>query len=225
MNNMEELIYKYFPNLTERQKERISKLYPLYEEWNGKINVISRKDIDKLYLHHVLHSLAIAKYISFIPGTKIIDVGTGGGFPGIPLAILFEECEFTLVDSIGKKTKVAQAVADALGLTNVKVVNARMEAVDGKADFIVSRAVTELKNFLPWVKGKYTQGILYLKGGDITPNKVFEKKGALLQEIETAAKSNRIDMDCIAIADISNYFEEEFFDEKRIIHIIKNPNI
>lgn len=222
---MEELIYKYFPNLTERQKERISKLYPLYEEWNGKINVISRKDIDKLYLHHVLHSLAIAKYISFIPGTKIIDVGTGGGFPGIPLAILFEECEFTLVDSIGKKTKVAQAVADALGLTNVKVVNARMEAVDGKADFIVSRAVTELKNFLPWVKGKYTQGILYLKGGDITPNKVFEKKGALLQEIETAAKSNRIDMDCIAIADISNYFEEEFFDEKRIIHIIKNPNI
>ena len=222
---MEELIYKYFPNLTERQKERISKLYPLYEEWNGKINVISRKDIDKLYLHHVLHSLAIAKYISFIPGTKIIDVGTGGGFPGIPLAILCEECEFTLVDSIGKKTKVAQAVADALGLTNVKVVNARMEAVDGKADFIVSRAVTELKNFLPWVKGKYTQGILYLKGGDITPNKVFEKKGALLQEIETAAKSNRIDMDCIAIADISNYFEEEFFDEKRIIHIIKNPNI
>ena len=222
---MEELIYKYFPNLTERQKERICKLYPLYEEWNGKINVISRKDIDKLYLHHVLHSLAIAKYISFMPGTKIIDVGTGGGFPGIPLAILFEDCEFTLVDSIGKKTKVAQAVADALGLTNVKVVNARMEAVEGKADYIVSRAVTELKNFLPWVQGKYTQGILYLKGGDITPNKVFEKKGALLQEIETAAKSNRIDMDCIAIADISNYFEEEFFEEKRIIHIIKNPNI
>ncbi len=222
---MEELIYKYFPNLTEVQKERFRQLYPLYEEWNSKINVISRKDIDKLYLHHVLHSLAIAKYYSFMPGTKIIDVGTGGGFPGIPLAILFDQCEFTLVDSIGKKTKVAQAVADALGLENVKVINARMEAVEGKADFIVSRAVTELKNFLPWVKGKYTQGILYLKGGDITPNKVFEKKGALLQEIETAAKSNRIDMDCIAIADISNYFDEEFFEEKRIIHIIKNPNI
>ena len=222
---MEELIFKYFPNLTELQKERFAKLYPLYEEWNGKINVISRKDIDKLYLHHVLHSLAIAKYISFMPGTKIIDVGTGGGFPGIPLAILFDECKFTLVDSIGKKTKVAQAVAEALELKNVTVINDRMEAVKEQADFIVSRAVTELKNFLPWVKGKYTQGILYLKGGDITPHKEFEKKGALLQEIETAAKSNKIDMDYIAIADISNYFQEDFFNEKRIIHIIKNPNI
>ena len=222
---MEELIYKYFPNLTELQQERIKKLFPLYEEWNSKINVISRKDIDKLYLHHILHSLAIAKYINFMPGTKIIDVGTGGGFPGIPLAILFPECSFTLVDSIGKKTKVAQAVAEALNLKNVKVINARMEAVDEKADFIVSRAVTELKNFLPWVKGKYLQGILYLKGGDITDNRIFEKKGALLQEIETAAKANGIDRDCIAIADINTWFEEEFFNEKRIIHIIKNPNI
>lgn len=222
---MEELIYKYFPNLTELQQERIKKLFPLYEEWNSKINVISRKDIDKLYLHHILHSLAIAKYINFMPGTKIIDVGTGGGFPGIPLAILFPECSFTLVDSIGKKTKVAQAVAEALDLKNVKVINARMEAVDEKADFIVSRAVTELKNFLPWVKGKYLQGILYLKGGDITDNRIFEKKGALLQEIETAAKANGIDRDCIAIADINTWFEEEFFNEKRIIHIIKNPNI
>ncbi len=222
---MEELIYKYFPNLTELQQERIKTLFPLYEEWNSKINVISRKDIDKLYLHHILHSLAIAKYINFMPGTKIIDVGTGGGFPGIPLAILFPECSFTLVDSIGKKTKVAQAVAEALDLKNVKVINARMEAVDEKADFIVSRAVTELKNFLPWVKGKYLQGILYLKGGDITDNRIFEKKGALLQEIETAAKANGIDRDCIAIADINTWFEEEFFNEKRIIHIIKNPNI
>lgn len=222
---MEELVYKYFPNLTELQRERICRLYPLYEEWNGKINVISRKDIDKLYLHHVLHSLAIAKYINFMPGTKIIDVGTGGGFPGIPLAIMFEESHFTLVDSIGKKTKVAQAVAQELGLKNVEVINARMEAVGQQADFIVSRAVTELKNFLPWVKGKYTQGILYLKGGDITPHRVFEKKGALLQEIESAAKANRIDMDCIAIADIANYFQEDFFAEKRIIHIINNPNI
>ena len=207
---MEELVYKYFPNLTELQRERICRLYPLYEEWNGKINVISRKDIDKLYLHHVLHSLAIAKYINFMPGTKIIDVGTGGGFPGIPLAIMFEECHFTLVDSIGKKTKVAQAVAQELGLKNVEVINARMEAVGQQADFIVSRAVT---------------GILYLKGGDITPHRVFEKKGALLQEIESAAKANRIDMDCIAIADIANYFQEDFFAEKRIIHIINNPNI
>ena len=222
---MEELIYKYFLNLTELQQERIKKLFPLYEEWNSKINVISRKDIDKLYLHHILHSLAIAKYINFMPGTKIIDVGTGGGFPGIPLAILFPECSFTLVDSIGKKTKVAQAVAEALNLKNVKVINARMEAVDEKADFIVSRAVTELKNFLPWVKGKYLQGILYLKGGDITDNRIFKKKGALLQEIETAAKANGIDRDCIAIADINTWFEEEFFNEKRIIHIIKNPNI
>ncbi len=222
---MEELIYKYFPNLSEKQKSRFAQLYPLYKEWNEKINVISRKDIDKLYLHHVLHSLAIAKYISFMPGSRIIDVGTGGGFPGIPLAIMFEDCKFTLVDSIGKKTKVAQAVAEALQLENVTVVNARMEAVKEQADYIVSRAVTELKNFLPWVKGKYSQGILYLKGGDITPHKVFEKKGALLQEIEIAAKANRIDSDLIAIADISNYFTEEFFEEKRIIHIIKNPNI
>lgn len=222
---MEELIYKYFPNLTQRQKERIAQLYPLYSEWNEKINVISRKDIDKLYLHHVLHSLAIAKYIDFIPGTSIIDVGTGGGFPGIPLAILFEECRFTLIDSIGKKTKVAKAVADALNLNNVTVINGRAEAVNEKADFIVSRAVTELKNFLPWVKGKYTQGILYLKGGDITYHKTFEKRGALLQEIDTAAKMNGITPDCIAIANISNYFSEDFFNEKRIIHIINNPNI
>ncbi len=222
---MEELIYKYFPNLSQRQKSRFAQLYPLYKEWNDKINVISRKDIDKLYLHHVLHSLAIAKYLSFMPGTKIIDVGTGGGFPGIPLAIMFEDCKFTLVDSIGKKTKVAQAVAEALQLENVTVVNTRMEAVKEQADYIVSRAVTELKNFLPWVKGKYSQGILYLKGGDVTPHKVFEKKGSLLQEIEIAAKANRIDSDLIAIADISNYFTEDFFEEKRIIHIIKSPNI
>lgn len=210
---MEDLIYRYFPNLTQRQKERIAQLYPLYREWNEKINVISRKDIDKLYLHHVLHSLAIAKYIDFIPGTRIIDVGTGGGFPGIPLAILFEECHFTLIDSIGKKIKVAGAVAEALQLNNVTVINGRAEAVDEKADFIVSRAVTELKNFLPWVKGKYSQGILYLKGGDLE------------QEIDTAAKMNGIDRSCIAIANISNYFREDFFKEKCIIHIIKNPNI
>lgn len=210
---MDDLIYRYFPNLTQRQKERIAQLYPLYREWNGKINVISRKDIDKLYLHHVLHSLAIAKYIDFIPGTRIIDVGTGGGFPGIPLAILFEECHFTLIDSIGKKIKVAGAVAEALQLNNVTVINGRAEAVDEKADFIVSRAVTELKNFLPWVKGKYSQGILYLKGGDLE------------QEIDTAAKMNGIDRSCIAIANISNYFREDFFKEKCIIHIIKNPNI
>lgn len=221
---MEELVFKYFPNLNERQRARVKMLYPLYQEWNEKINVISRKDIDKLYLHHVLHSMAIAKYYSFPAGTKVMDVGTGGGFPGIPLAILFEECQFVLVDSIGKKTKVAQAVAEALGLENVTVVNARAEQVEGKFDFIVSRAVTELKGFLPWVKGKYTQGILYLKGGDITWNNQFDKCGALLQEIETAAKTNKINREYINIANISNYFTEDFFAEKRIIHIFKNPN-
>ncbi|MBR5855981.1 MAG: 16S rRNA (guanine(527)-N(7))-methyltransferase RsmG [Bacteroidales bacterium] len=221
---MEELIFGYFPNLSERQRERIKMLFPLYKEWNEKINVVSRKDIDKLYLHHVLHSLAIAKYYSFPAGTKIMDVGTGGGFPGIPLAILFEECEFVLVDSIGKKTKVAQAVADALGLENVRVVNGRAEQVNETFDFIVSRAVTELKGFLPWVKGKYTQGILYLKGGDITWNQDPLKRGALLQEIDMAAKTNRISRENIMIADIKNYFTEDFFEEKRIIHIFKNPN-
>ena len=221
---MEDLIFGYFPDLSQKQRERIKMLFPLYKEWNEKINVVSRKDIDKLYLHHVLHSLAIAKYYSFPAGTKIMDVGTGGGFPGIPLAILFEECEFVLVDSIGKKTKVAQAVAEALGLENVRVINGRAEQVDEKFDFIVSRAVTELKGFLPWVKGKYTQGILYLKGGDITWNQDPSKRGALLQEIDMAAKTNKISREYIMIADIKNYFKEDFFDEKRIIHIFKNPN-
>lgn len=222
--DMEDLIFGYFPDLSQKQRERIKMLFPLYKEWNEKINVVSRKDIDKLYLHHVLHSLAIAKYYSFPAGTKIMDVGTGGGFPGIPLAILFEECEFVLVDSIGKKTKVAQAVAEALGLENVRVINGRAEQVDEKFDFIVSRAVTELKGFLPWVKGKYTQGILYLKGGDITWNQDPSKRGALLQEIDMAAKTNKISREYIMIADIKNYFKEDFFDEKRIIHIFKNPN-
>ncbi len=221
---MEDLIFGYFPDLSQKQRERIKMLFPLYKEWNEKINVVSRKDIDKLYLHHVLHSLAIAKYYSFPAGTRIMDVGTGGGFPGIPLAILFEECEFVLVDSIGKKTKVAQAVVDALGLGNVRVINGRVEQVDEKFDFIVSRAVTELKGFLPWVKGKYTQGILYLKGGDVTWNQDPSKRGALLQEIEMAAKTNKISKEYIMIADIKNYFKEEFFEEKRIIHIFKNPN-
>lgn len=222
--DMEELVFGYFPNLTQIQRERIKMLYPLYKEWNEKINVISRKDIDKLYLHHVLHSLAIAKYYSFPSGTKIMDVGTGGGFPGIPLAIIFEECKFVLVDSIGKKTKVAQAVADSLGLKNVTVVNGRAEQVNEVFDFIVSRAVTELKGFLPWVKGKYTQGILYLKGGDITWNQDPAKRGALLQEVDMAAKTCKINRDYINIANISNYFSEDFFEEKRIIHIFKNPN-
>lgn len=221
---MEDLIFGYFPDLSQRQRERIKMLFPLYKEWNEKINVVSRKDIDKLYLHHVLHSLAIAKYYSFPAGTKIMDVGTGGGFPGIPLAILFDECEFVLVDSIGKKTKVAQAVAEALGLENVRVINGRAEQVNEKFDFIVSRAVTELKGFLPWVKGKYTQGILYLKGGDVTWNQDPSKRGALLQEIDMAAKTNKISREYIMIADIKNYFSEEFFEEKRIIHIFKNPN-
>lgn len=218
---MEELIYRYFPNLPATAQERIKLLYPLYEEWNKKINVISRKDIDQLYLHHVLHSLAIARYLNFPAGTKIMDVGTGGGFPGIPLAILFEESSFTLVDSIGKKIKVVEEIAQALQLTNVTAIKARAEEVDQSFDYIISRAVTELKTFLPWVKGKYTQGILYLKGGDITPDPQFAKRGALLQEIDNAAKINGIKKENISITNINHYFSEDYFNEKRIIHIRK----
>ena len=160
--------------LTPAQQASFDALDALYREWNAKINVISRKDIDNLYQHHVLHSLAIARYLQTVPGlyeefsrSKILDLGTGGGFPGIPLAILFPEAQFTLCDSVGKKTIVAQAVASALQLPNVKVVNARAESLPETFDFVVSRAVASLTDFYPWVKGKFTHGILYLKGGDV----------------------------------------------------------
>ena len=160
-----DIIFSAFPNLSEEQKKQIEMLYPLYNEWNSKINVISRKDVDRLYLHHVLHSLAIAKYANennlFIDGMSIMDVGTGGGFPGIPLVIWFPKIKFVLVDSIGKKIKVVNEVSIALGLKNVVTVNGRAEVGKENCDFIVSRAVTDLSNFLPWVKGQYSKGILY----------------------------------------------------------------
>ena len=171
-----ELITKYFPHLSADQKKQFEQLKELYKDWNLKINVVSRKDIDELYLRHVLHSLGIAKIQEFKPGSSILDVGTGGGFPGIPLAILFPETKFHLVDSIGKKIKVVDEVVAGLGIINVKTTNSRVEEITGKYDFIVSRAVAAMPTFVHWVKGKiakenkheFKNGILYLKGGDLS---------------------------------------------------------
>ena len=168
------IIIKYFPDLTEEQIFQFTQLEPLYKDWNSQINVISRKDIDELYIRHVLHSLGIAKVIQFKDKTKILDVGTGGGFPGVPLAILFPHCEFVLVDSIGKKIKVVNEIVSRLNLQNVKAYHQRAEEVTGQFDFVVTRAVTSIKKFIPWVKGKLhpdsfnelKNGILFLKGGD-----------------------------------------------------------
>jgi len=203
-----ELIYGYFPDLTDLQRQQFDALDDCYKEWNSQINVISRKDIDSLYLRHILHSMAIAKYVEFKAGERVLDVGTGGGFPGIPLAILFPETEFLLVDSIGKKIKVVNEIAASIGLKNVQAKHMRAEAVEGKFNFIVSRAVTQLKDFYPWVRNKVKKesinsipnGILYLKGGDLT------------QEI----KESGLKPESIAISD---YFSEDFFDTKYILHI------
>lgn len=202
-----DLILKYFPNLSEIQKKQFLQLQELYEEWNAQINVISRKDMENLYLKHVLHSLAIAKVIDFADGTKILDVGTGGGFPGVPLAILFPEVEFLLVDSIGKKIKVVQGVSDKIGLQNLKAEHKRAEQVEGEFDFVVSRAVTRMKVFQQWVRKKIStkqkntlyNGMLYLKGGDLTE----ELKG--IKNVD--------------IYDIPKYFEEDFFETKKIVYI------
>ncbi|MDG1729560.1 MAG: 16S rRNA (guanine(527)-N(7))-methyltransferase RsmG [Algibacter sp.] len=201
------LILKYFPDLTEDQIQKFEKLESLYQDWNLKINVVSRKDIDELYLRHVLHALGIAKVISFKSGSKILDVGTGGGFPGIPLAILFPECSFHLVDSIAKKIKVVDEVAAGLGLTNVKTTHGRVEDVKGQYDFIVSRAVAAMPTFVHWVKGKITKeqkhelknGILYLKGGDLSEE---------LQGYKT-----------ITIYSLSDYFQEDFYETKKLVHL------
>ncbi len=203
-----ELIKQYFPNLTETQYQQLEMLAPLYTEWNEKINVISRKDMEHFYERHVLHSLGIAKVIEFTPGTKVLDVGTGGGFPGIPLAILFPETNFFLVDSIGKKIKVVQEVAAALGLKNVRAAHCRAEDVKEKFDFVVSRAVTRLINFYPWVHQKFSKkqqnsldnGILYLKGIDLT------------EEFDELHKPYQLFA-------LTEYFKEEFFDTKGIIHL------
>lgn len=203
-----DILLKYFPHITEQQQQQFVRLQELYTLWNSQINVISRKDIDLLYERHVLHSLGIAKVMEFVPGTNVLDVGTGGGFPGIPLAILFPEVSFHLVDSIGKKIKVVNEVATALGLTNVKGTHARAEEIKEKYDFMVSRAVTQLKDFYPWVKGKFSKannnqlpnGILYLKGGDLT------------QEIADAGLA-------VQQYHLKDYFEEEFFETKQVIYI------
>lgn len=202
-----ELILKYFPNLTETQINKFEALEGLYKDWNAKINVVSRKDIDELYLRHVLHSLAIAKVIQFTDNSSILDVGTGGGFPGIPLAILFPNCKFHLVDSINKKLKVINAVSEAIELTNIKTTHSRVEAIDETFDFIVSRAVTAMPEFTKWVKGKiakkqqnvFKNGILYLKGGDLTEElKQYTNVKAFL---------------------LSDYFEEDFFETKKVIYL------
>jgi 16S rRNA (guanine527-N7)-methyltransferase len=203
-----ELIFHYYPRLSEHQKQQFCQLKELYTSWNVQINVISRKDMDSLYLHHILHSLAIAKVITFLPGEKVLDVGTGGGFPGIPLAILFPQTHFHLVDSIGKKIKVVGEVATAIGLKNVEVSHARAEHIADRFDFVVSRAVTKLKDFYPWVHRKFNKesknalpnGVLYLKGGDL---------GEELRE------SGLRDIIQVPIRD---YFSEDFFETKYVIY-------
>lgn len=202
-----DILLKYFTNLTEKQVDQFSKLQDLYKDWNLKINVVSRKDIDELYLRHVLHSLGIAKVMSFKSGANVMDVGTGGGFPGIPLAILFPETHFHLVDSIGKKIKVVNEVVAGLELENVKTTHGRVEDVKDTYDFIVSRAVAQMETFVRWTKGKVAKkqnhdlknGILYLKGGDLTEE---------LQKYTSAT-----------IYNLPDYFEEPFFDTKKVVHL------
>lgn len=203
-----QFLLNYFPELTTAQLDQFAALPTLYEEWNAKINVISRKDMDAFPVHHLLHSLGIAKVMKFKNGSKVMDIGTGGGFPGIPLAIMFPEVHFTLVDSIGKKITVVKGVAEALQLKNVTAINGRAEQVKDQFDFIVSRAVAALKDFMPWTRNKFLKkqinpfpnGILYLKGGDLS----YEIKEAGVQ----AAQYN-----------LSDYFEEDFFETKKVIYI------
>jgi 16S rRNA (guanine527-N7)-methyltransferase len=201
------LLVKYFPDLDDNQIKQFEKISEVYKDWNQKINVVSRKDIDEIYIRHVLHSMGIAKIQAFLPGSKVLDVGTGGGFPGIPLAILFPETEFTLVDSIGKKIKVVEEVVEELGLQNVKAINDRVENISGEFDFIVSRAVAVMPSFVHWVKGKIAKrslherknGILYLKGGDLS------------DELELYRT--------VEVFELSDIFEEEFFDTKKVVYL------
>ena len=203
-----------FPGITELQLERFRALDVLYREWNAKINVISRKDMDGLYDHHVLHSLCISSYWKRMScpteGVKVLDLGTGGGFPGIPLAILHPECSFTLCDSIGKKVKVAAGVAEALGLENVLTVNARAESLQENFDYVVSRAVTSLDNFYPWVKGKFSGSIFYLKGGDIN------------EEISVLMEKQGLKKGSISTWRIDSWLYDDYFKEKFVIQIGNN---
>jgi 16S rRNA (guanine527-N7)-methyltransferase len=208
LNDGVQIILKYFPDLSAAQKEQFAALRALYTEWNEKINVISRKDTENLYERHILHSLAIAKIITFSPGSSVLDVGTGGGFPGIPLAIMFPETKFTLADSIGKKIIVADGVAKAVGLENVTAINIRAEKIKEKFDFVVARAVTDMREFYIWIKDKISNeqknslrnGVIYLKGGD------------LREEMSRLGRPHEF-------YDIKNYFEEEFFDTKKIVYV------
>ncbi|GGG48933.1 16S rRNA (guanine(527)-N(7))-methyltransferase RsmG [Epilithonimonas arachidiradicis] len=203
-----DLILKYFPDITSEQKKQFAELETLYKDWNEKINVISRKDTDSLYEKHILHSLGIAKVMEFADGTKVLDIGTGGGFPGIPLAILFPNVQFTLVDSIGKKITVVKGVAESLGLKNVTAYHMRAEQLKEKFHFVVSRAVTQMPVFLTWLRGKFEKeqinpkhnGVLYLKGGDLA-----EELAGLKCEI----------------FNLKNYFEGEFFDTKKVVYLSK----
>jgi 16S rRNA (guanine527-N7)-methyltransferase len=203
-----EIINKYFKDLNVSQKEQFAALYDVYKTWNDQINVISRKDFDTLYERHVLHSLAIAKFLPFQPNSKILDIGTGGGFPGIPLAIMFPECQFHLVDSIGKKIKVVQEVSDALGLTNVKASHGRAEEVKDKFDFVVSRAVAELALLVKWSQGKIAKkqinaipnGLICLKGGDLS------------EELKVVNQYKEV-------FDLKHYFTEEFFETKKLVYV------
>lgn len=205
-NDMDEIL-KYFPDLTTTQREQFAKMEELYKDWNLKINVVSRKDIEELYIRHVLHSLGIAKVLTFLPGAKVLDVGTGGGFPGVPLAILFPETHFHLVDSIGKKIKVVDEVVAGLGLTNVTTSHQRVEELKDKYDFVVSRAVAQMETFVRWVnyktikknQHKLTNGILYLKGGD------------LAEELEGYPTAE--------VIPLKSFFEEEFFDTKSVVYL------
>ncbi|RNC91685.1 MAG: 16S rRNA (guanine(527)-N(7))-methyltransferase RsmG [Allomuricauda sp.] len=202
-----DIVFNYFTELTGAQQKQFEKMELLYKDWNQKINVVSRKDIDELYLRHVLHSLGIAKIQSFKPGSEILDVGTGGGFPGIPLAIMFPQTQFTLVDAIGKKIRVVNEVIEGLGLDNVVAHHSRVEELPGKFDFIVSRAVAAMPTFVHWTKGKIKKksvhqrknGILYLKGGDLTE--------------ELAGYSSA------EIYHLSEYFSEPFFDTKKVVYL------
>ena len=203
-----ELILQYFPNITSEQKKQFAELEVLYKDWNEKINVISRKDTDSLYEKHILHSLGIAKVMQFADGTKVLDIGTGGGFPGIPLAILFPNVQFTLVDSIGKKITVVKGVAESLGLKNVTAHHIRAEQLKEKFHFVVSRAVTQMPVFLTWLRGKFEKeqfnpkhnGVLYLKGGDLA-----EELAGLKAEI----------------FNLKNYFDGDFFDTKKVVYLSK----